>query len=156
MLPSRRKFRKCCRIDEKCCRVDDILFPLGKKGKVVEPTRNVGESTKFPELSNRREMLSSRRHFQISREKLKVVNVVESTTFSMFHRKRKDLSNRREMLSSRRNLRKCCRAGEKCCRVDDISIFHRKRKRVVDPTTFPEMLSNRREMLSSGRHGEWC
>ena len=69
MLSSRRKFWKCCRIDEKCCRVDDILFPLGKNGKVVESTRNVGESTKFPEmLSNRREMLSSRRHFQLSLE----------------------------------------------------------------------------------------
>ena len=167
------RVEKCGRILEKCCRVDEI------SGNVVGSTRNVVESTTFcfllgkrEKLSNRQEMLASRLSFRNCRidekccrvdvifnfhgKKYKVVNVVESTTFSMFHRKRKDLSNRREMLSSRRNLRKCCRAGEKCCRVDDISNFHRKRKRVVDPTTFPEMLSNRREMLSSGRHGEWC
>ena len=119
-------FRKCCRIDEKCCRVDDIFNFHWKMTKVVN-------SCRVDFRSNRRETLSSRRHFQCSTGKGKSCQideyVVESTKLSEM------LSSRREMLSSRRHIqfstgkgkelstrqqfRKCCRTDEKCCRVGD-------------------------------------
>ena len=158
MLSNRRELcrvEKCGRILEKCCRVDE------NSGNVVESTRNVVESTTFcfllrkkDKLSNRQEMLASRLSFRNCRidekccrvdvifnfhgKKSKVVNVVESTTFSMFHRKRKG------------------QIDEKCCRVDEIfgNVVEPARN-VVELTTF-QISTGKGKELSTRQHFRKC
>ena len=130
--------------------------PTNLSGNVVESTRYVVDSTTFPE------MLSN----QSTRNGVKSRNVVESSrccrvdknSGNVVESTRNVVGSTGKVVESTRDVGESTKFPEmwsKCCRVDDIFNFHGKRKRVVDPTTFPEMLSNRREMLPSGRHGEW-